>query len=187
MARIVLVTGGARSGKSGYAQRVAERASGPRTYIATCPRMDDEEMVARIRKHQADRVGRGWTTLEEPLDIGRALRHSAEGVALVDCLSLWVYNLMMQAERDVRPLDEGDVVVLATTVVLAASERAGAVLFVTNEVGLGIVPDNAAARRYRDLLGRVNQTVASGADTVILMTCGLPLVLKGKEIDHDAH
>jgi adenosylcobinamide kinase/adenosylcobinamide-phosphate guanylyltransferase len=183
MARIILITGGARSGKSAYAQALAEAHAGPRTFIATCPVLD-EETAARIRRHQAARAGGAWTTVEEELDLAAALRGwGGEGVALVDCLTLWVNNLLYRAERRGRTVSEDDVADRCREIAAVCRALAGTAIFVTNEVGLGIVPDNALARHYRDLAGRCNQVMAQAADAVVLMVSGLPLVLKGRDAD----
>jgi len=180
MARVILVTGGCRSGKSAHALKLAESLPGRRAFLATCP-VADEEMRQRILRHQRARAAANWQTLEEPVRLAEALA-SAEGVevVLVDCLTLWVSNLMYQAEQLGREMDEDAVAERSREVLSACHKRDGAVLFVTNEVGLGVVPENALGRRFRDLVGRCNQTIAAGADTVTLVTCGVPLTLKGE-------
>jgi adenosylcobinamide kinase/adenosylcobinamide-phosphate guanylyltransferase len=174
----MLVVGGCRSGKSAYAQQAAERLPSPRLYVATCPIIDDE-MARRIAAHQAARAGRGWETVEETTDLaGVFRRHGGYGVMLVDCITLWINNLMYAAEQDSREVTEQDIAEECRVALTAARECGATVLFVTNEVGMGIVPDNAAARRYRDLVGRANQCLAAAADSVTLLSCGLPLQLK---------
>ena len=167
--RIVLVIGGARSGKSRHAQRLAERASGPLTFIATAQAFD-AEMTDRIARHRADRDAR-WHTVEAPVDLAAAIiRCDAPGaMLLVDCLTLWASNLLLGDEdidRHVARLDDA----------LAGAQ--GRIVLVTNEVGWGIVPDNALARRFRDVAGRINQSVAARAQAVDLIVAGLPLALK---------
>lgn len=192
MGDLVLVTGGSRSGKSALAQRLGEAIDGPRTFIATCPLGDDEELAARVRRHQQDRAAAGWSTIEEPVTLAAALRRAGGDVRLVDCLTLWVSNLMWQAAQsapgqsaasddDPGPLSEDDVAGAARELVDAARQLDGTTVLVTNEVGLGVVPTSAVARRYRDLVGRCNQTIAAAADVVLLTVCGLPLVLKGAD------
>jgi len=181
MARVILITGGCRSGKSDYARRLAESMPGRRAYIATCPPDVDEEMRARIRRHRAARAAAGWDTIEETIDLARALDAAAtHDVVLVDCLTLWVGNLLYEAERRGAAVAEDDVVDRCGQVLAACRARPGTVLFVTNEVGMGVVPASAMARVYRDLVGRSNQTFAAGADAVTLLVCGIPLPLKGK-------
>lgn len=180
MAQIILITGGARSGKSRHAQALAEAHPGQRLFIATSPIIDGE-MRARIERHQADRWGQGWRTVEEPLrpmDILAA--NPEEEVVLLDCLTLWISNLLFEAEEP-EYYTEAMVAELSQELVAAAARRQGVVLIVTNEVGLGIVPDNPLARRYRDLVGRCNQTIAALADRVDLVTCGIPLTIKGEK------
>jgi adenosylcobinamide kinase/adenosylcobinamide-phosphate guanylyltransferase len=180
MAHITLVTGGCRSGKSAYAQQLAESLPGGRAYVATCP-VTDDEMARRIDKHRQARSERQWETIEQPVDLESALGAAAgRDVVLVDCLTLWVNNLMYQAEQAGRQIDEEQVAARCGKVLGACRKRGGCVIFVTNEVGMGIVPDNALARRYRDLVGRCNQTIAAGADAVVLVSCGIPLFLKGE-------
>jgi len=179
VAKTILVTGGARSGKSRYALALAESLSSRRTYVATCPLMDDDEMRDRIARHRRDRASRDWRTIEEPTDLADALHKiSGPGVVLVDCLTLWVNNLMYQTRENGAELDEDKMAARCREVLDVCQEREGAVIFVTNEVGMGIVPDNEPARQYRDLVGRSNQVMAAGADVVTLVTCGIPLQLK---------
>ena len=165
---VTLVLGGARSGKSRYAEGlIGER--GPSLYLATAEAGDDE-MAERIRLHRARR-GAGWETVEEPLDLPQAIsRHARpQRPMLVDCLTLWLGNLM-GAGRDV------DAAIQALLAVLAAAK--GPVVLVSNEVGLGIVPATPLGRAFRDHAGRLNQAVAAGADRVVFLAAGLPLILK---------
>ena len=165
-ALVTLVLGGARSGKSAHAERLIEAAGAPAFYIATAA-AGDAEMAARIAAHQARR-GRLWTTREAPLDLAATIT-AADRPALVDCLTLWVSNLM-HAGRNVAA--EGERLVEAL-----AAARAPVVL-VSNEVGLGIVPDNALARAFRDHAGRLHQAVAAVVPSVVFVAAGLPLTLK---------
>ncbi|MFH1021986.1 MAG: bifunctional adenosylcobinamide kinase/adenosylcobinamide-phosphate guanylyltransferase [Planctomycetota bacterium] len=175
--RIILVTGGSRSGKSDWARRRAEAAPGPRLFLATAPALDDE-MRARIHRHRAERHGRDWATIEEEIDLAGVLRRSRRHpTVLVDCLTLWAGNLL-HAEAKNRPLTEDRMARLARDLAAAARRRGGMVVFVTNEVGFGLIPDNAIARRFRDVAGRMNQTLAAAADEVVLIACGIPLHLK---------
>ncbi len=179
MAEIILIVGGCRSGKSAYAQGLAESLSPSRVFVATCPLVDDE-MRQRVELHRAARRDRGWETIEEQLDLAGVLRRSGQyGVLLVDCLTLWINNLMYAADHDGRPLGEAEVADHCREVLDAATACQGTVLLVTNEVGMGIVPENAAARRYRDLVGRANQVIAARAQRATLLCCGIPLHLKG--------
>ena len=167
--RSLLVLGGARSGKSAYAQSRAEAYGSERLYLATAA-AGDEEMAARIARHQADR-GQGWTTLEEPLHIAAALLAHAQPsrVVVVDCLTLWLSNLML-AGRDPGPA--------LTALADAMAKLAGPVIFVSNEVGMGLVPDNKLGREFRDWQGRANREIGAACDAVIFVAAGLPLQLK---------
>jgi adenosylcobinamide kinase/adenosylcobinamide-phosphate guanylyltransferase len=167
---IHLVTGGARSGKSTFAQREAEAVPGPLVFVATA-RLWDDEIVDRVRRHQSDRGAR-WRTVEAPEDLPAAIVAPGAAAVLVDCLTMWVANLVL-----------ADVSDDAMTEHIAALEQAcGRVSvptwIVTNEVGLGIVPDNLLSRRYRDHLGRCNQAIAARSSRVSLMVCGLPVPVK---------
>jgi adenosylcobinamide kinase/adenosylcobinamide-phosphate guanylyltransferase len=178
MAHIILVTGGSRSGKSAHALEIAQRLDGPRLFVATCPTLDDE-MRDRIRKHRKAREQAGWRTMEEPADLPGALARAGDcRVVLVDCLTLWVNNLLYSAEQAGHSLEESDIQKQCEAVLGACARLAATVIFVTNEVGWGIVPENALARRFRDLSGRCNTVMAAGADEVILVVCGLPVHLK---------
>jgi adenosylcobinamide kinase/adenosylcobinamide-phosphate guanylyltransferase len=178
MASIVLVTGGCRSGKSAYAERLAESLPPSRLYVATAP-VSDAEMERRIQEHRRARQGRGWETIEEQLDLAGVFMHNGQhNVLLVDCVTLWVNNLMYHGDRDGRGVTEADVADACRRMLEAAETARGTVIFVTNEVGLGVVPENAVARRYRDLVGRANQLLAARADAVTLVCCGIPIHLK---------
>jgi adenosylcobinamide kinase/adenosylcobinamide-phosphate guanylyltransferase len=167
---IVLVLGGARSGKSAWAEARARRFAGPPVYVATAEVGADAEMAARVAEHRARR-GEGWIEVEAPLDLSGALRATdGAGPRLVDCLTLWLANVMF-AERDWRAEAAG----------LAARLRAQAspVVLVGNELGAGVAPVNALARRFRDAHGELNQMIAEVADEATLVVAGLPLRLKG--------
>jgi adenosylcobinamide kinase / adenosylcobinamide-phosphate guanylyltransferase len=173
MGTVRLITGGARSGKSAHALTLAEQAPGARRFfIATAEALDDE-MRSRIAHHQATRPTE-FTTVEEPLDLQTAIADLAAraDVAVLDCLTLWISNLMGKGLSDEQILAEADA--LAT----ALRRTQFDVIVVTDEVGWGIVPDNPVARRFRDLLGWTNQKVARVADQVVLMVAGYPLRLK---------
>ena len=178
MARLILVTGGTRSGKSEYARTVAEALPGPRSFVATCQAVDDE-MRERIRRHQQERLKSEWKTIEEPLELADALRkHEKVNVFLVDCLTLWVNNIMYVAHQRGQIFSEEQLTSRADELVQACAGITGTVIMVTNEVGSGIVPDNHDARLFRDLMGKCNQIVGRAADEVIFVACGLPLTLK---------
>lgn len=165
-----LVLGGARSGKSTFAEQLAAQSGLPGIYVATA-QAHDSEMDARIAAHKARR-GDGWTTLEAPLDIAGVITGETgpDRVMLVDCLTLWVTNLMMAEE---------DMDVAFDRLSAALRDARGPVILVSNEVGQGIVPDNAMARAFRDHAGILHQRVAAIADTVYFTIAGLPQKLKG--------
>lgn len=178
MAKLILVTGGARSGKSDYALQLAQTLPGPRCFIATCP-VVDSEMDERITRHREERAGAEWLTVEEQTDVAAVLREQKDSpVCLVDCLTLWVNNLQYHAEQSGNSFSDTDLRRQCDLLVQAANSHPGTVICVTNEVGMGIVPDNPAARLYRDLVGRCNRMVAAAADEVVLVSCGIPLRLK---------
>jgi len=166
---ISLVLGGARSGKSRYAERLVESAASCGTYCATAE-AGDAEMAERIAAHRARR-GPFWRTVEAPVALARAIAAEAapERPILVDCLTLWLSNLLLAGQE---PGEEAD------GLCRVLREVAGPVVLVSNEVGMGIVPETPLGRRFRDAAGRLNQDVAAIADRVVFVAAGLPLVLK---------
>ena len=167
--RLSLILGGARSGKSAFAERLAITANRPRTYIATSQAFD-AEMEAKIAKHRQDR-GPDWQTIEAPLDIGAALAEVApDSVVLIDCLTLWLSN-QMHAEVDI----EAEITKLLTVL----SAEPNPVICVSNEVGMGLVPDTPLGRQFRELQGHLNRKIAEQADLAVFVAAGLPLTLKG--------
>jgi adenosylcobinamide kinase/adenosylcobinamide-phosphate guanylyltransferase len=170
-ARLTLVLGGARSGKSRYAETLITALPPPWIYAATAQALD-AEMAERIAAHRARR-GAGWTTVETACDLAATLLAHAGAPILVDCLTLWLSNLMMAQAAIEAELDR---------LAQALAGASGPLVLVANEVGSGIVPDNALARRFRDLQGGLNQRIAAQADRVVLVVAGLPLVLKGSAI-----
>ena len=178
MAEIIFVTGGSRSGKSDYAQKTAEALPGPRAYLATCP-IIDEEMAERCRKHQEARARADWDTIEEERDIAGILNDGEKHkVILVDCLTLWVNNLIYEAEQNGRVMTEEDITGKCRDLLAACATFTGTIIFVTNEVGMGVVPDSSLGRRFRDIAGRCNQIIAASADEAIFLVSGIPLHLK---------
>jgi len=165
----ILILGGARSGKSAYAERLAADHAGERIYIATAETID-AEMDERIAHHRRRR-GPAWRTIDAPVELAASLSaHDGEGrFILIDCITVWINNLMFH-ERDVEPA--------VAELCAAVSAVQARVVLVSNEVGWGIVPDNALARRFRDEAGRANQVLAAAADEAVLVVAGLPLVLK---------
>lgn len=173
---LTLITGGARSGKSTFAQTLCENA-GRVVYIATA-RPDDPEMHTRVARHRRSRPA-SWTTIEEPVSVAEAVSRCAGGAdfVLIDCITLWVSNLLF----DWRDSDENELeskVRQQVSSLVRASQGSVNVIAVTNEVGSGIVPESAVARHFRDLQGFVNQQLAQSADRVYLVVSGIPMSLK---------
>ncbi|RLA86612.1 MAG: bifunctional adenosylcobinamide kinase/adenosylcobinamide-phosphate guanylyltransferase [Deltaproteobacteria bacterium] len=175
--RLALITGAAKSGKSHYAQVLAESRPQPWLYVATSEALD-EEMAERIARHQARR-GTEWTTREEPLALARTLQEADGlfGVILVDCLTVWLSNLLTRVAPD-SEVNQNEVARLLKVLETLNTP----VILVTNEVGWGIVPDNALARKFRDLAGDLNQRLGQMADLVVLVVCGRPLTLQPNKI-----
>jgi adenosylcobinamide kinase / adenosylcobinamide-phosphate guanylyltransferase len=167
MRRVCFVLGGARSGKSRFAEELAEAAGPSRCYIATSEPFD-AEMQDRIARHR-ERRGAGWDTVGAPTDLVAALDSCRHDIILVDCLTLWLNNLVHHGQNV-------DTEVERLRLILARKQAF--IVIVSNELGLGLVPDNSLARRFRDLQGQVNQRIAALADEVYFMAAGLPLVLK---------
>ncbi|MDH4162519.1 MAG: bifunctional adenosylcobinamide kinase/adenosylcobinamide-phosphate guanylyltransferase [Nitrospirota bacterium] len=172
MSKLIFITGGARSGKSAFAEKLAGEITGKRAYLATAQALD-AEMVERIEHHRKRRGG-AWDTFEEPLAIAELVGKLAGrySVVLLDCLTLWLSNVMARRSKDDEVRESIDE--------LAAALRShdGTLLVVSNEVGLGIVPDNALVRRFRDLAGIMNQRVAAAADEAYFVAAGLPVKIK---------
>jgi len=169
--QVVLITGGARSGKSKYAEERAFEL-GPRLLYLATGEAKDAEMAERIAQHQKRR-GEQWVTVEEPLEVGKVLQHHRGKVdcVLVDCLTLWISNLLLQKGE---PYARG----VVEDFIHGLPHLDFHVLLVTNEVGWGIVPDNPLARQYRDLTGWINQRMAETANEAVLMVAGIPFPLK---------
>lgn len=180
MNKIVFITGGARSGKSRFALERANSINGKKVYIATAEPLD-EEMRERINMHQEERGGE-WLTIEEPLKISGLLRELKGecDVLLLDCLTLWLSNLMGAHKEDsLRGEVEEFIKALRDFRDLSRDLQPSALFIVSNEVGMGIVPENEVARRFRDLAGLLNQKVAGIADEVYLLVSGIPVKIKG--------
>jgi len=185
--QIILCSGGARSGKSEFAERLALATAGRKAYVATGQAFD-EEMIDRIKKHQ-ERRGEIWNNFEVPLHLAiewQNISQSAD-VILIDCLTMFTTNHMMahgsiQGQQDANQLEATVLTELETLLASIKSCEGKTVIFVTNEIGLGIVPDNKLARYFRDIAGRVNRTVATAADKLFLTISGVTIELKSQEV-----
>lgn len=172
-AQLILVTGGARSGKSTFARNLAEGVDGKKAFIATAEARD-REMKKRILLHKKERPA-GWDTIEEPLRLEQTLKRcgSRYDMLLIDCLTLWIANLLG------RGMDEKAILKKTGTLLAGCRQIPSRVIVVTNEVGMSIVPTNKLARLYRDLVGKANQQIAGEADAVYFLVSGIPITLKG--------
>jgi adenosylcobinamide kinase/adenosylcobinamide-phosphate guanylyltransferase len=170
--RSYFITGGARSGKSAFAEKLASGFAGKRAYLATAQALDPE-MAARIEKHRKDR-GIAWDTYEEPLAVAELMEKLSGryDVVLLDCLTLWLSNVMAHSDSD------GAVISRSENLATAIRNFNGVCIVVSNEVGLGIVPDNPLARKFRDFAGILNQRVAQVADEVYFTASGIPVKIK---------
>lgn len=170
ISRLTLVTGGAKSGKSRFAESLVVGSGRPKVYVATAQVWDDE-MRVKVDTHRHDR-GPDWHTVEAPRDVGAALSTvPSDAVVLLDCATMWLTNVM---------LADGDMTAEAAALLAALTTCPAPVVVVTNELGWSIVPDNALARRFQNAQGQLNQQLAAQADLVVTVISGLPLVLKGK-------
>ncbi|MEP1330540.1 bifunctional adenosylcobinamide kinase/adenosylcobinamide-phosphate guanylyltransferase [Pseudophaeobacter sp.] len=168
-APVTFILGGAASGKSAFAEEICVNAGKSKSYWATSQILD-EEMQVKIDRHLLQR-GQGWTTYEEPLDAGRVLPHlTQDQICLMDCATMWLTNHLLAGT---------DIDAAQAALVQAIDACTAELVIVSNETGLGIVPENALARRFREAQGRLNIVLAKRADTVVQVTAGLPLVLKG--------
>ncbi len=164
------ILGGARSGKSAFSMELALSMPGPRVYIATAEALD-HEMDERIRRHREAR-GEGWETVEETVELAKRIGSLGSGVVVIDCLTLWISNLLAKG------LSDDEILEMAKELFSASASSPASVVAVSNEVGLGIVPDNALARRFRDLAGTVNQVAAKAASEVWFVASGIPMRMK---------
>ena len=185
--QIILCSGGARSGKSEFAERLALATAGRKAYVATGQAFD-EEMIDRIKKHQ-ERRGEIWNNFEVPLNLAKEWQNISQtaDVILIDCLTMFTTNHMMahgsiQGQQDANQLEATVLTELESLLAAIKSCEGKTVIFVTNEIGLGIVPDNKLARYFRDIAGRVNRTVATAADKLYLTISGVTIELKSQEV-----
>jgi adenosylcobinamide kinase/adenosylcobinamide-phosphate guanylyltransferase len=181
MGELVLILGGARSGKSTYAQNLALEIGGPSVVLVATAEARDDEMRQRIEQHQRERP-EGWRTLEAPRHTGQAILESdgGEQAILVDCMTLLASNRLLEFEDAFDPEVEAAVMGEAADLIACAAQVAGTMIVVSNEVGMGLVPPYPLGRAYRDLLGKANQALAAAAGKVVLLVAGLPLALKDR-------
>lgn len=172
MKKTYLIIGGAKSGKSSFAETLACVVPGKRAYVATAQALD-EEMLLKIQRHKQDR-GDSWDTFEEPISVASLLQklNGKYEVVLLDCLTLWLSNIMMKCNGDQELLSHFE------SLAAAIKDLEGTTIIVSNEVGLGIVPDNPLARRFRDCAGILNQKIATIADEVYFTVAGIPMKIK---------
>ena len=176
---ITLILGGARSGKSSYAQRLAEETGRPVTFLATAQALD-EEMSTRIQKHRAERPA-GWDTLELPCDLATHVPQIESQVVLLDCITLLISNLLMQYVKDDLVAEAPFMLAVQKEIdelIAAIRQREQEWLIISNEVGLGLVPPYQMGRVYRDALGWANQRLAREADHVLFLVAGIPMIVK---------
>ena len=185
--QIILCSGGARSGKSEFAERLALATAGRKAYVATGQAFD-EELIDRIKKHQ-ERRGEIWNNFEVPLHLAKEWQNISQtaDVILIDCLTMFTTNHMMahgsiQGQQDANQLEAAVLTELESLLASIKSCEDKTVIFVTNEIGLGIVPDNKLARYFRDIAGRVNRTVATAADKLYVTISGVTIELKSQEV-----
>lgn len=173
MSNIIFITGGARSGKSNFAVKLAKESKGKVAFVATAIAGDDE-MKRRIILHKESRP-KEWTTIEEPLDLARAIEHvSDHDVVIIDCITLYLSNLFCDDHND-----EDKILAKIKKMLESAKSFRGTVIIISNELGMGIVPENQMAREFRDIAGRANQIIAEVANKVFVCFSGIPLQIKG--------
>ena len=184
MGQLILVLGGARSGKSCFAQQLARKLGGEQVLFVATAGAGDEEMQRRIEEHRQGRPA-GWRTLEAQRDVGQSiLEHVGEAkVVLVDCLTLLISNLLVDIQDPFALEVEAKVMIEAQALAVCAEQLTGDLIVISNEVGQGLVPPYPLGRAYRDLLGQVNQMLAHKADEVYLLVAGIPLAIKGSRPD----
>lgn len=178
MGKVYLVVGGRRSGKSEFALKLGESLHGPHAFVATCPSIDNE-MDQRIIKHQKERNHSIWSTIEEQTGLADTLKQNRQfNLFLVDCITLWINNLIFQSSEQHHVFLENELIQQTNNLLDACSQTRADVILVSNEIGLGVVPDNPETRLFLDLLGRCNQMLASRSDEVFMVSCGIPLKIK---------
>lgn len=178
MGKVFLIVGGRRSGKSDFGIKLGKSMQGPHAFIATCPSLDTE-MDERILKHQQSRDGMVWSTIEEQVELASIIRNNGRfRLFLIDCVTLWINNLMFQAEQKGCVFGETELIPRTNEVLDVCHQSQADVIFVSGEIGLGVVPVNPQARLFLDLVGRCNQMLAAVSEEVFMVSCGIPVRLK---------
>ncbi len=178
MGKVFLIVGGRRSGKSDFGLKLGESLRGPHAFIATCPSIDGE-MDERIAKHKQSRDGMIWSTIEEQAELANIIRRNGRfGLFLIDCVTLWISNLMFHAEQNGLNFGETELILRTNELLEVCHQSEADVIFVSSEIGLGVVPDNPQTRLFLDLIGRCNQILAAGSEEVFMVSCGIPIRLK---------
>ncbi|MDD3473366.1 MAG: bifunctional adenosylcobinamide kinase/adenosylcobinamide-phosphate guanylyltransferase [Syntrophaceae bacterium] len=178
MGKIYLVIGGRRSGKSDFALKYGETLIGPRAFLATCPSID-EEMDQRIKRHQQERDDQIWTTIEEQINLAQVMERDDQfNLFLIDCVTLWINNQIFQATEQNLIFSEAELIKCTEHLLDVCDQIKADVIFVSNEIGLGVVPNDPETRFFLDLLGRCNQILAGRSYEVFLVSCGIPVKIK---------
>lgn len=180
MAKIILVSGGCRSGKSGHAQRYCESLEGKKLFLATAPVLN-EEMKHRVEKHQAMRDPNIWETVEEEFNLAGIFSSTKHDVILIDCITFWIDNVIYKSPG----VKEEDMAPFLEKTFFALDKFNGTAVFVTNEIGFGTLPEDPRTRKFRDLVGLANALVAKRASNVVLLVSGIPMFIKGTGLSTD--
>lgn len=180
MAKIIMVSGGCRSGKSGHAQKYCEGIEGKKLFLATAP-VHNEEMKMRVEKHRAKRDSDIWETVEEEFNLAEVFSSSKHDVILIDCITFWIDNILYRSPA----IKEEDMAPFLEKTFFALDKFNGTAVFVTNEIGFGTLPEDPRTRKFRDLVGLANAMIAKRASNVVLFVSGIPMFLKGTELSAD--
>lgn len=174
MAEVILITGGCRSGKSNFAKKYCEQLNGTKLFLATAPLVNDQ-MKARVEKHKSQRDPSIWQTVEEQFSLADIFTSSKHDVILIDCVSFWIDNLIYKSPG----MKEEDLIPFIEKTIFTLDKFNGTAVFVTNEVGMGLIPEDNRSRKYRDLVGAANAIIAAKASGVTFLVSGIPLMIKG--------
>lgn len=178
MAQIIFISGGCRSGKSDFAQNYAEQKSGTKIYIANAPLIDDE-MKARALQHQKLRKGKNWITIEEQVHLKKTFENNSADIWLIDCITMWINNLQYHASLNQQDINEMVIADKCNDLIKTWEKIDATIILVSDEIGMGLIPENQVNRQYRDFLGRANRIFAEVADKAYFVVSGIALPLKG--------